>query len=62
MEPYVAHNSEELSKLATTWIATDINEVLKRQDRFTIALSGGTTPKKIYELLASAEFNNQIDW
>jgi 6-phosphogluconolactonase len=30
--------------------------------RFSVALSGGTTPRRVYELLASDEFKNQVDW
>ncbi len=38
------------------------NQAIERQGAFTIALSGGSTPKKLYELLASQEFSEQIDW
>ena len=62
MEPYVAHNNEELAKHASTWITSYINDVLKHQERFTIALSGGTTPKRIFELLATPTYANQIEW
>jgi len=30
--------------------------------RFSIALSGGSSPKKLYELLASDAFKNKVDW
>lgn len=30
--------------------------------KFTVALSGGSSPKKLYELLASADFKNKVDW
>jgi 6-phosphogluconolactonase len=30
--------------------------------RFSLALAGGSTPKRIYELLASEEFSDQLDW
>ena len=30
--------------------------------RFTVALSGGSTPRTLYALLASPEFKEQIDW
>src|SRR5437773_2575911 len=35
---------------------------IELHNRFSIALSGGSTPKKLYELLASTEFRDQIDW
>ncbi len=30
--------------------------------RFSVALAGGSTPKRVYELLASDDFKHQIDW
>jgi len=30
--------------------------------RFTVALSGGSTPKKLYELLTSSEFRTRVPW
>lgn len=33
-----------------------------RADRFTVALSGGTTPGRFYSLLGSAAYAGEIDW
>ena len=30
--------------------------------RFTITLSGGSTPRRLFELLASSSFRDQLDW
>lgn len=30
--------------------------------RFSVALAGGSTPKRAYELLASDEYKSQLDW
>ncbi|MFC5408139.1 6-phosphogluconolactonase [Larkinella bovis] len=30
--------------------------------RFSVALSGGSSPKKLYELLATPDFSRQLDW
>ncbi|HEX6193171.1 MAG TPA: 6-phosphogluconolactonase [Chitinophagaceae bacterium] len=62
MEPYVANTVEELSRHAATWMSNYIQDVLQKQERFAIALSGGTTPKRIYELLATEEYSKNIDW
>lgn len=35
---------------------------IERADRFTVALSGGSTPKPLYELLASEPFAAQVSW
>jgi 6-phosphogluconolactonase len=55
-------NIEELNWQVAEWMVSCINEVLQRQNRFTIALSGGSTPKKLNQLLATDEFKNKIDW
>src|SRR5215203_1902164 len=34
---------------------------VEHEDRFTVAISGGSTPKLMYELLAD-EFRNQVPW
>lgn len=34
----------------------------RRSNRFCVALAGGTTPKRVYELLATDEFSGRIDW
>jgi 6-phosphogluconolactonase len=58
----IAKDSSELSIKFTDWLIEYINDVLQKQDRFTIVLSGGNTPKKLYQLLASAGYKNKIDW
>jgi 6-phosphogluconolactonase len=35
---------------------------IERSGRFTIALSGGSSPKRLYELLSSDDYRNQIEW
>lgn len=32
------------------------------QHPFSVALSGGSTPRRVYELLATDEFKSQVDW
>src|SRR5687767_8042408 len=62
MKIAISKNIDELSKLVASWITTYINKTLINQARFTIALSGGNTPKKLYQLLASDEFKDKIEW
>lgn len=62
MQLIVTKTVEELDWQFAEWMIGYINEVLKEQQRFTIALSGGSTPKKIYQLLATGEFKNKLDW
>jgi 6-phosphogluconolactonase len=62
MQLIITKNIDELNWQVAEWMTGYINEVLKEQDRFTIVLSGGSTPKNLYQLLASKEFNDKIDW
>lgn len=62
MELYVYKDSEELSFAAAKWISTTIDATLKTKDRFTIALSGGSTPERLHRILAAAPYKEQIDW
>lgn len=47
---------------AADFIATCGAGAIADRDRFTIALSGGGTPKLIYARLASAGYKDRIDW
>lgn len=55
-------NTEELSKSVADFIVSQIADTLKKQDRFTIALSGGNTPQKLHNILAASPYKEQIDW
>jgi 6-phosphogluconolactonase len=46
---------------ATRFVETARESVAARGS-FNVVLSGGSTPKKAYELLASADFRNTIPW
>jgi 6-phosphogluconolactonase len=35
---------------------------ISERDEFNVALSGGNSPKKLYELLASSAYKNRIEW
>lgn len=62
MQTFVAKNGDELSRQFADWLISFINDTLQKQDRFTISLSGGSTPKKLYQLLATAEYSGKIEW
>ncbi len=62
MNIHVSKNINELSKNFADWLVEYSNETLQKQDRFTIALSGGSTPKLLHQLLASDTYKNKIDW
>jgi 6-phosphogluconolactonase len=62
MEKYIVEDSAELSVRVADWFLSLVNNVLQKQDRFTVALSGGSTPKKLFALLATDDYKNRIDW
>lgn len=62
MELIIKKNPAELAKAAADLITRRISEVLKTQDRFTLALSGGSTPKALHELLARSPYVEKIPW
>ncbi len=37
-------------------------EAIAARGRFTVALSGGSTPKRLYQNLAAEPFRSQVDW
>jgi len=58
----ISKNIEALSQEVAEWMVDYIHKTLQLQDRFTIALSGGSTPKKLHLYLASEKLRNKIDW
>jgi 6-phosphogluconolactonase len=50
----------ELFEYAAQTFATQATEAIQARDRFTVALSGGSTPKNLYSLLAQK--NAAIPW
>ncbi|EHQ30714.1 6-phosphogluconolactonase [Mucilaginibacter paludis] len=52
---------EVLTGLADFFVKS-ASEAIAVQERFTVALSGGSSPKKLYELLASDAYSNQVEW
>jgi 6-phosphogluconolactonase len=62
MQLIITKNIDELNWQVAEWMTGYVSEALKERERFTIVLSGGSTPKKLYQLLASNEFKEKIDW
>jgi len=62
MELHRYKDGEALSQAAAKWIADRIAATLKKSYRFTIALSGGSTPKRLHQILAQSPYKEQVDW
>lgn len=55
-------NLSTLSRAAAEFFCKIGNEAIKKHGRFSVALAGGSTPKSLYQLLASDACKNRIDW
>lgn len=55
-------NSDEVARAAAELFIECAREAVALQGRFTVALAGGSTPKKSYELLATEEYRDRVDW
>ena len=53
---------ESLSIAAAHFFTAECDRCIMKNNRFMVALSGGNTPKRLYELLASPSFSKNIDW
>ena len=62
MELHIANDTKQLSQDLAAWLSDYIKDVLSKQDRFTFVLSGGSTPKQLYALLAESPYKEAIDW
>lgn len=62
MQLHIFKDPEALSDAVAKWMADTIAATLKKQGRFTIALSGGSTPKKLHHILAASPYKEQIEW
>jgi 6-phosphogluconolactonase len=53
---------EALTQAAAVEFVRQANQAIQARGRFAIALSGGSTPKSLYALLATQPWRNQIPW
>src|SRR3954464_3353694 len=62
MQLHIHKDSNELSKSVAEWMAEYISSTLKNRDRFTLVLSGGSTPQQLHRLLAHPPYSESINW
>ena len=58
----IVENIQVISKKAADKFIELGNKYIKKNDCFTVALSGGSTPKELYSILTSEEYKDKIDW
>ncbi len=61
-EMRVYADAEAVASAGAELFVTTCRAAIAARGRFRIALSGGSTPRRTYELLASPQFRSQIDW
>ena len=59
---HIAPDPDTLSSLAAEQIVTTAQAAITDHANFYIALAGGRTPQRLYEMLAQAAFADRIDW
>jgi 6-phosphogluconolactonase len=53
---------EAIAVAAARRVVELAREAIDERGAFSIALSGGSTPRRVYELLAGDEFRESVDW
>jgi len=59
---HVVETPEDLATLAANLVIYHCEQAISRRGRFTLALSGGTTPTNLFRLLATPQYRGRIQW
>lgn len=59
---FVCADAAELARLAARRFVDWAWQSIAKDGSFHVALSGGSTPREMYRLLATPEFRAQVDW
>ena len=59
---FVYPNPEEVARAAARLFVDYAWQAISRYGKFMVALSGGNTPRAMFQVLASTEFRGQVDW
>ncbi|TAN19778.1 MAG: 6-phosphogluconolactonase [Chitinophagaceae bacterium] len=62
MNFHISQDIDSLSQDIAEWLIEHIQKTLSDKARYALALSGGSTPKELYTLLARPPYRDQIDW
>jgi 6-phosphogluconolactonase len=58
----VFETAEDVARAVAEFFVKAARDAISNRGRFSVALSGGQTPKRVYQLLASPHLNTQVDW
>jgi 6-phosphogluconolactonase len=53
---------EAISREAATLFVNASRNAMAARKKFTVAISGGSTPRRLYTLLSSSPYCDQVDW
>ena len=63
IETKVSTSPEQLARDVCQWLISQIKaKQVEPEGVFVLALSGGSTPKRLYQLLAEKDVVDQVDW
>jgi len=58
----IFEDADALARAAAGRFVEAAQAAVKASGRFSVALAGGNTPRKVYELLSGDEFSPRVDW
>ena len=58
----VLETAEAVARAAAERFVDSAARCIREHERFAVALAGGTTPRRAYELLSSDQFRQRVDW
>lgn len=59
---HIYDDAEAVARAAASRFAELAEECVSTRGRFAVALSGGSTPRRIYQLLSGEEFATRVEW
>ncbi|HMU45117.1 MAG TPA: 6-phosphogluconolactonase [Chitinophagaceae bacterium] len=62
MKLHIYDSPAETIKGLTEFVVTTVNEAITEKGKCSMVLSGGSSPKKLYQLLTTPAYKNKVDW
>jgi 6-phosphogluconolactonase len=59
---HIFSSTDELNQVLAQFIVNTAREAVKANGRFTLALTGGSSPKKLYQLLTQPPYKEELFW
>jgi 6-phosphogluconolactonase len=59
---HIYNTTDEVLHGLAAFFVEAAESAIAKNGQFTVSLSGGSSPKKLYELLASDAYKQQVDW